>query len=179
MFMKKIFLLLSLFVTISLSAQNYKSSVGLVVGSYNGFSYKTFVSENVALQADLGFGLLATQGSVGVVGYEGLIYGVEKHWSFYANPNLYCQKEFYNTDWGGISAFIGGGLSLGLASEFSSSVVLGKWGINAIAGIEFGLDDEPFTFGLDFRPGYEMIFGHGLYGNFFYLALASSVRYIF
>ena len=116
--MKKIFLLLSLFVTISLSAQNYKSSVGLVVGSYNGFSYKTFVSENVALQADLGFGLLATQGSVGVVGYEGLIYGVEKHWSFYANPNLYCQKEFYNTDWGGISAFIGG-----ISANFDSNFV--------------------------------------------------------
>ncbi len=177
--MKKLFVLFFLTATLALSAQTYKQSVGLVVGSFNGFSYKTFMSENVALQADLGFGLLATQGSIGMVGYEGLIYGVEHHWSFHFNPNMYYQKTFHEENWGDISAFVGGGLSLGLASEFRNSLVFGKWGFNAIAGIEFSLDDAPFTFGLDFRPGYEMMFGHGVYGNFFDWAIALSARYTF
>lgn len=177
--MKKIFLSFFLIATIALSAQNYKQSVGLVVGSFNGFSYKNFISNNVALQTDLGFGLLATRGSIGMVGYEGLIYGIEHHWSFHFNPNLYYQKTFHEENWGNISAFAGGGLSLGLASEFRNSMVFGKCGFNAIAGIEFELDDAPFTFGLDFRPGYEMMFGHGIYGNFFDWAIAASVRYTF
>ena len=177
--MKKLLVLLFLTITIMLSAQTYKQSAGLVLGSFNGFSYKTFMSENVALQADLGFGLLATQGSIGLVGYKGLVYGVEQHWSFHFNPNLYYQKTFHEENWGDISAFVGGGVSLGLASEFSDSMVFGKWGFNAIAGIEFSLDDAPFTFGLDFRPGYEMMFGHGIYGNFFDWAIAASARYTF
>ena len=177
--MKKLLVLLFLTITIMLSAQTYKQSAGLVLGSFNGFSYKTFMSENVALQADLGFGLLATQGSIGLVGYKGLVYGVEHHWSFHFNPNLYYQKTFHEETWGDISAFVGGGVSLGLASEFYNSMVFGKWGFNAIAGIEFSLDDAPFTFGLDFRPGYEMMFGHGIYGNFFDWAIAASARYTF
>ena len=177
--MRKLFVLFFLTVTLALSAQTYKQSVGLVVGSFNGFSYKRFMSENVALQADLGFGLLATQGSIGMVGYEGLISVVENHWSFYLNPNMYYQKTFHEENWGDISAFVGGGLSLGLASEFQNSAVFGKWGFNAIAGIEFSLDDAPFVFGLDFRPGYEMMFGHGLYGNFFDWAITASARYTF
>ena len=177
--MKKLLVLLFLTITIMLSAQTYKQSAGLVLGSFNGFSYKTFMSENVALQADLGFGLLATQGSIGLVGYKGLVYGVEHHWSFHFNPNLYYQKTFHEENWGDISAFVGGGVSLGLASEFYNSKVFGKWGFNAIAGIEFSLDDAPFTFGLDFRPGYEMMFGHGIYGNFFDWAIAASARYTF
>jgi hypothetical protein len=61
--MKKLFLLLSLMATISISAQSYKHNFGIVVGSYNGLSYKTLVSENFAIQADLGVGFLTAPGS--------------------------------------------------------------------------------------------------------------------
>ncbi len=45
--MKKLFLLLSLMATISISAQTNKHSFGILIGSYNGLSYKTLVSENL------------------------------------------------------------------------------------------------------------------------------------
>ena len=61
--MKKLFLLLSLMATISISAQTYKHSFGILAGSYNGLSYKTLVNKNFAIQADLGVGFLSAPGS--------------------------------------------------------------------------------------------------------------------
>ena len=67
MIMKKICVFavaLSLVVT-SLAA-DYQKSVGLLVGNLTGFSYKHFITENLAIQSDLGIGILATAAGVGV-----------------------------------------------------------------------------------------------------------------
>ena len=182
--MKKIILLISMafIATGSLFAQDYNQSVGLVVGSLNGLSYKKFIKENVAVQTDLAFGLVATRASV-YHGGEYLGSGGEHFWTFQLQPNLYYQKNVFNTDWGNIAALVGGGMSLGYAEEFGSDLSMGKWGVNAIAGVEFILNNSPITVGLDFRPGYGLLFTSQSYGiltaHIFDWTLAASVRYCF
>ena len=160
-------------------AQTYQHSVGLVVGSLNGVSYKTFLGENFALQTDLAFGVVATQGGTEVAT------GEVRYWDFQVNPNAYYQKEVASFSWGTLSAYGGGGLSIGMAKFLGSysMPLMGKWGINAIAGVECGVNNLPIVFALDFRPGYGMLF-YGDYGytmtvNTFDWALAASVRYVF
>lgn len=177
--MKKFILLVS-FIAIasgSLFAQDYKNSIGVVAGSLNGLSYKTFIKEKVALQTDLAFGLIATRGSMNYYGYT--IVGEEHAWTFQLQPNLYYQNNILDANWGNIAALVGGGVSLGYAEEFGSSIHLGKAGFNAIAGVEFILKNTPITIGLDFRPGYGVLFNDMLALHMFDWALAANVRYCF
>ena len=182
--MKKIILLFAsiMLSTTCIYSQEYKNSIGIVAGSLNGLSYKTFVKENVAVQTDLAFGLLATRGTVYYAGYA--FSGEEHVWTFQLQPNVYYQKNIHDVAWGGIDAFVGGGASLGYAEEFGSDLSLGKFGLNAIAGIELILVDAPITVGLDFRPGYGMLFANiedymPITMHVFDWALAASVRYRF
>lgn len=174
-FTKK-FLLVVALVAAAASAQAqqpYKHSIGVSVGSLEGVSYKMFFTDQLALHADLGFQMLATVG--GSDGYTNDL----RFWTFVANPNVVYQDNITGWNWGGIGWFAGGGLSLGLAQGFSSSTTLGKWGINAIAGVELGLDDAPLAISLDFRPGYGMAFVENGSVSFFDWAIAASVRYTF
>lgn len=177
--MKRLLLLISMaFIAAgSLFAQDYKQSFGLVAGSLNGLSYKKFVKENVAIQTDLAFGLLATRATINYYGYS--YSGPEHAWTFQLQPNLYYQKNIFNGNSCNIAALVGGGVSLGYASEFYSNIDLGKWGINAIAGVEFILHNAPISIGLDFRPGYGMMFMPDLALHMFDWALAANVRYCF
>jgi hypothetical protein len=178
--MKKLVLVVvAMLATGVMYAQTYQHSVGLVVGSLNGVSYKTFLGENFALQTDLAFGVVATQGGTEVAT------GEVRYWDFQVNPNAYYQKEVASFSWGTLSAYGGGGLSIGMAKFLGSysMPLMGKWGINAIAGVECGVNNLPIVFALDFRPGYGMLF-YGEYGytmtvNTFDWALAASVRYVF
>lgn len=179
--MKRILLLISMafIATSSLFAQDYNQSFGLVAGSLNGLSYKKFVKENVAIQTDLAFGLLATRFTEYDY-YSGYSVSGEGHlWNFQLQPNLYYQNNVLNGNNLNIGAFIGGGVSLGYAQGFYNDLPLGKWGINAIAGIEFILNKTPLTIGLDFRPGYGMLFTSNQSLHMFDWALAASVRYCF
>ncbi len=175
-FAKKILLVVAL-VAAAASAQAqqpYKHSIGVSVGSLEGVSYKMFFTDQLALHADLGFQMLATVG--GSNGYTSDMY----FWTFVANPNVVYQDNITGWNWGGIGWFAGGGLSLGLAQGFGYfSLTSGKWGINAIAGVELGLDDAPLAISLDFRPGYGMRFRENYSTSFFDWAIAASVRYTF
>ena len=178
-FAKK-FLLVVALVAAAASAQAqqpYKHSIGVSVGSLEGVSYKMFFTDQLALHADLGFQMLATVG--GSDGYTNDL----RFWTFVANPNVVYQDNITGWNWGGIGWFAGGGLSLGLAQGFTKvdgvNTTLGKWGINAIAGVELGLDDAPLAISLDFRPGYGMAFVENGSVSFFDWAIAASVRYTF
>ena len=62
--MKKILLLaVAALASLGAFAQDYTHSAGLVVGNLNGLSYKYFISDELAIQADLGFGIISTSGS--------------------------------------------------------------------------------------------------------------------
>ena len=98
--MKKLVLVVvAMLATGVMYAQTYQHSVGLVVGSLNGVSYKTFLGENFALQTDLAFGVVATQGGTEVAT------GEVRYWDFQVNPNAYYQKEVASFSWGTLFIF--------------------------------------------------------------------------
>jgi len=196
--MKKVFFVIMLCAAcISVSAQGrYRHGVGVVVGSLNGLSYKTFLSENFCIQADAAFGIQHTIAGDFRVGeielpkkstYEGDI------WTASLNPNFLYQSLIQTWDWGGISVFGGAGFSLGCMDHFTAdptpidtyiNSVMGKFGVNVMAGVELGFDDVPVSIQLDLRPGYGLGFlptdhDQTVTMSFFDWAAALSVRYVF
>ena len=170
--MKKIILcLIVMGVSVGAFAQN--NEFGVVVGGFNGLSYKRIVNENFAIQTDLAVGFQRT-----VFNLEGIT-GPTDLFDFVLNPNFLFNKELNS----GFYAFAGGGLSLGLAQELLvPGITYGKFGINAMLGAGYKFQDFPISLSLDFRPGYGMLFHKGLSGmvvNTFDWHLALSARYCF
>jgi len=167
-------------------------SVGVLVGGMNGFTYKGFINDNLALQADLAFGLTA---SPMTVKYDGVKYddeGTYSMWDFSVNPNLLYQMDLDK----GFAFFAGGGLSLGMGKEFmykyegvgvsiNNADLCGKFGLNALVGAEYKFDDVPLSLGLEFRPGYGCAFRQDIEGgdrisyadSYFDWKLAAALRY--
>lgn len=160
--MKKVFFLLiamAIMTTsvVSLHAQApYKHSIGGIVGSYYGASYKTFLFDNFSLQVDCGAKLLYS-------------------WTFDLNPNLMLEKEIKNI---GLYWFVGGGASIGLGYYHLNNFAF-KIGLNAIGGVEYKFAKIPLTIQADIRPGFGTGFGSGGAYPFFDWASCASVRYTF
>lgn len=175
--MKKIIFSL-LCVAISMGAFAQDQEVGLVVGGFNGLSYKKMMSENFAIQTDLAVGFQRT--SIDWLGDSELITATADLFDFVINPNFLYHKELKH----GIYAFAGGGASVGLAQGLHASpnpITFGKFGLNAMIGAGYKLADLPLTFALDFRPGYAMLLNVKTETllSIFDWHLAASVRYCF
>lgn len=175
--MKKIIFSL-LCVAISMGAFAQDQEVGLVVGGFNGLSYKKMMSENFAIQTDLAVGFQRT--SIDWLGDSELITATADLFDFVINPNFLYNKELKH----GIYAFAGGGASVGLAQGLHASpnpITFGKFGLNAMIGAGYKLADLPLTFALDFRPGYAMLLNVKTETllSIFDWHLAASVRYCF
>jgi hypothetical protein len=127
----------------------------------NGASYKTFaLGDRLALQADLGVHLGMKNSA--------------NFWSLDLHPNAMYQRKIskVNLYW-----FAGGGLSLGYL--FSNSLDYGRFGVNAIGGLEYKFK-IPLALQFDFRPGYGMYFRqHVSPRSYFDWGLNLSVRYTF
>ena len=160
--MKKLLIgAIMLAIAIGASAQSYKASFGVNVGSFNGLSYKGFLTDNLALQVDLGVNLEGTIGQVDWYSGGSIIGGTNGTQTFYTcevNPNLMYQAEISSFGAGTISWFAGGGLNAGMMNnlDIKKSHPIFKWGVNAIGGIELKLANAPLALSLDFRPGYGM-----------------------
>lgn len=247
--MKKILLLaVAALASLGAFAQNYEHSAGVVVGNLNGLSYKHFISDELAIQADLGFGIVSTSGSlvdlkkISKDDYKSSVKSTCQSnaslWTFQIAPNFIWQKNIASMDWANLDFFVGGGISLGYAKmtkieglkgEVVTNIngqevkekygeeayryqkdsdwkdyydkAYGKFGINAMAGVEFAFTGAPITLSVDFRPGYGLLFTGdktesekeeakkykevgGSYSrsttyNFFDWTLAATVRYTF
>ena len=154
--MKKLMKIISLsFIVIFLTGNavtyaqsSYNHSIGVTVGTFYGPTYKTFLMEKMALQVDLGVKLNTILDWPGVA------------WDLELNPNLAYQSNIGNS---GLLWFAGGGLSLGYAfvetyKSYSDYFNAGKFGVNAIIGMEYIFSSVPLSLQLDFRPGYGLIF---------------------
>ena len=176
MIMKKVLFsfLVLIFATTSM-AQNQE--IGLVVGGLNGLSYKKHMTENFAIQTDLAVGFQRTD--FGIIGDGDFIPLHVDMFDFMLNPNFLYHKDLKY----GIYAEFGGGVSAGLMQTLHTikPATLGKFGINAFAGVGYKMDNLPLAFGLDFRPGYAMSINvpMELLLNQFDWHLAASVRYCF
>ena len=169
--MKK-FILCLITLGLSMGAFAQDNEAGLIVGGFNGLSYKKIMSENFAIQTDLAVGFQRT-----VFNLEGIT-GPTDLFDFVLNPNFLFNKELNS----GLYAFVGGGVSLGLAQELLILESYGKFGVNAMLGAGYKFQNFPISLSLDFRPGYGMLFHGdwlGMVVNTFDWHLAFSARYCF
>lgn len=158
--------------TFSIQAQApYKHSIGITTGTFEAVSYKTFFSDNLALQADFGYKVIV---SAGQHAHNILVQSLE------LNPNLMYEKNITK----GLYFLGGGGLSLGYSWStyydwyYSVRADFGKFGINAIAGVEYKFN-IPLTVQFDFRPGYGLLFAQHSTWSYFDWNLCAGVRYTF
>ncbi len=211
--MKKLTLFAALLLgALTVNAGDYKHSIGVNVGNQYGVSYKAFLfdNENLALQIDLGVRLQETSGSGKYKRGDASTFKFKSadFYTFEVNPNVLYQKEFFSFDGGKLSWFAGGGISLGLLGEYSlcslkwdtwsyywpdrvitdendAKTVYGKFGFNAIGGVELKFTKIPLAISCDFRPGYGLGFwGKKVNGDkvsetvhFFDYEIAVGVRY--
>ena len=152
----------------------YKHSIGVTVGNFEALSYKTFFTNHLALQLDLGY-----KYTIGATHYGNIdVNSVE------LNPNLMYEGHFTK----GLYGFIGGGVSLGYSWRWGVYDVLffssryrydyGKFGVNGILGFEYKFS-IPLTLQLDFRPGYGMLFNEDIDFDYFDWSVNLGVRYTF
>lgn len=162
----------------------YKNAIGIKVGSMEAFTYKTFLKKDLALEVDFGFRF----GNQYAYRYDGnpvKYYKNYPFWTFEVNPNLLYQAGIRQWGFGGLDWFVGGGLSLGGAQrmyefkDYYTTSVTGKFGLNAMAGLELAFYEVPLAVALDFRPGYGMLFSSDFVGAYFDWAFCLGVRYTF
>ena len=130
----------------SVSAKNYKHSLGLGTGMSYGVSYKTMVAQHFTIIADLDYGYSFTGGDVnGMIDF----FGARANFAYQGDA---ASGQNIDLDW-----FAGGGTQLGAAGNFTG----GKWGFNGIGGIEINFVNAPIAITADFRPGYSLAFFPG------------------
>jgi len=157
--MKKTFLLLAFIAIISLSVsgQDYKTSVGLRAGLPYGLTAKHFLSKTNALE-----GILASS------------------WGGFVITGLY-ENEHWTGQYPGLNWFWGAGAHIGFwdgdrnpnfDDTYGGNAVLG---LDAILGLEYTFDEIPLNLSIDLLPTFNII-GYTGWGG---INGALSVRYVF
>lgn len=166
MAMKKYILLSTLVLMVSFGsiAQEktpYKATIGARLGVLTGFTYKTFVNDNFALEGVVGSRLFNNAMVAGLVQY---------HFT-----------QITEVTELGIYPYVGGGIHLGYGYGYVGSRGWGSYaspypvvGIDAVVGAEYKFKDAPFAVGLDLMPFFDFI-------NFFpgFYSVGVTGRYIF
>ena len=148
--------LLAAFATaFSASAQDYRTAVGLRVGSTNGITIKHFTKRNVALE-----GIVSTRWRG--VGLTGLIEG---HTRFLGINRL---NFIYGA---GGHVYIWGEGNRGYAPYQRSSIA----GLDALLGLEYNFREVPINIGIDWKPTLNFSVDNGFWGD----EAAISIRYTF
>lgn len=174
--MKKILTLCVLALTIATTAKA-QFEIGGVVGGLNGASCKYWLSDKLALQADLAVGLTQAAGGIYYKGNHGPDFN-QGFYDFTLNPNVAYHFDLPEN----FQLYAGGGLNLGLVSYIENTDpqgISGKFGINALAGVAYNFADYPIVLAFDFRPGYGLGFtkSDAAHLSFFDWKIAVAVRY--
>lgn len=196
--MRRLLTVLSAFLIVaSVSAQEYRHSLGIIAGSFNGVSYKYHPYDNFAIQVDLGASINKTPFGKASYRYAGLKLDFNEgapvvNISYQINPNFMWQGELTDN----LYMFLGGGFSVGVMTldadvwtHTGYHVKLkneseAKFGLNGILGLEYCFEETPLTLGLDFRPGYGVEYDHvtpdiSYERHFFDWSLSAALRYNF
>jgi len=176
--MKRLFLILAM-AAVTISGMAQKHEIGAVVGGLNGLSYKYWLSDKFALQADLAVGLTAAPTGVYYQGTNVLGGTVtNSQYDFTINPNVLYHWDLPSN----FKIYAGGGINFGLMSDIRNTdpdAIFGKFGINADAGVSYHFDNIPLVLACDFRPGYGLGFrdANTPHLSFFDWKLGFAVRY--
>jgi hypothetical protein len=155
--MKKL-VLISIFFTIalSLSAQDYRTSLGVRGGLPSGLTIKHFLNKNNALE-----GIMAlSYGGFVVTG----LYEFEKWTGIYPSLNWYIGAGAY-------AGFWDAGDNPNLPDTFTGSVI----GIGLVGGLEYTFDEIPLNLALDILPTFNLAGTSGWGG----MSGGLSIRYVF
>ncbi len=159
-----LFLAFCLFGT-ALSAQNYKSAIGLRLGYPWAFSYKTFINESHAIEATANFR------TWGYLYYRYTRLGVAA--TYQVHNDLSSVAE-------GFQWYYGGGVGVGFYRYNYDDVFVGTEssggvGVNLIGaiGLDYKFADIPLNLSLDWQPN----FGFIRNGGFGYDNGGLAVRY--
>jgi hypothetical protein len=155
--MKKNLILIAFCLCIAtiVSAQEYKTGIGIRAGFSSGLTIKYFENHNVALE-----GLLTTR------------------WQGFDITGLYeVHNQAFEVDH--LNWYYGGGAHLGFyngsnASWGKNGTAYTVVGIDGILGLEYSFDDIPINIGIDWKPALNLIGYTGLWSEG-----GLSVRYIF
>jgi hypothetical protein len=149
-----IFFLMFTWNAVPASGQLYNTGVGARLGFFNGITVKHFLQEGHALE-----GILSTR-------WNGLII-----------TGLYeIQRPF--TDVTNLEWYYGGGAHVGFwqegryRSDLEASSV---FGLDLILGVEYTIDEVPFSVSLDWKPGFNILGDNRWWGD----GVALSIRYTF
>jgi len=163
--MKKIFsVVLVAMLALSVSAAEYKHSVGMVAGLGIGAQYKTMVMDDFTIIAEAGY-FMNLDGGTGA-GYMGGLGNCVL--AYQANIT---EGEGIKLDW-----YVGGQAKLGVMNGGNAGI----FGFGAAGGLEANMVNAPISFSLDFRPGYAFLFnGNAAGGHMFDYSINLGVRYTF
>ena len=145
----------------TISAKEYKHSLGMVAGLGIGAQYKVMVTDNFTIFEEFGYlgGCLADQ--AGALPYDGAV------------NNLVAEGQGIKLDW-----YVGGQLKTGYLQGGAGII-----GVGAVGGIEANMTNAPIAFSFDFRPGYGCLLadnGGGVAaGHAFDFSFNLGVRYTF
>jgi hypothetical protein len=158
--MKKLVIGVSIFLVmfagniVPASGQLYNTGVGARLGFFNGITVKHFLQEGHAVE-----GILSTR------------------WEGFIITGLYeIQRPF--TDVNNLEWYYGGGAHIGFwrAGRYRfDSEASSVFGLDLILGIEYTIDEVPFSVSLDWKPGFNILGDNRWWGD----GVALSIRYTF
>lgn len=143
--MKKILTLClaAMLAVVTVSAKDYKVSLGMVGGSGIGVQFKALPVEHFAIMEEFGYlGCYSAAGKDFNIGYMG---AVDQVVLAYQTSPLAEGKGIK------LHVYAGGQLKVGYINLGNDA---GLVGIGAAAGIEANMSNAPIAFSFDFRPGY-------------------------
>ncbi len=157
----------------------YTHSLGVTFGNMEAFSYKIFLTDNIAISADVGFKWTLTRATYHEKGTNYIWRGSTTPMTIELNPNIMYESPAgrNNLYW-----FAGAGLSAGYAwSNYQyewgvARISYGKFGMNAIGGVEYKFK-FPLTLQADFRPGFGLLFNHNYNVTYFDWGIFVGARY--
>ena len=132
--MKKILTLCLIILTMATTAKA-QFEVGAVAGGLNGASCKYWLSDKLALQADLAVGLTYITGGMYYKGKKALDFN-QSIYDFTLNPNVAYHFDLPAN----LKLYAGGGFNLGMMSYIENTDpngISGKFGINGLAGVSW------------------------------------------
>lgn len=148
----------------TVSAKEYKYSLGVVGGLGLGAQFKTMVTDNFTIIEEFGYFTCISNAA-----YAGAI------------DNLvlaYQTKPLASGQGIDLKVYTGGQIKLGYSGNAGFDA--GLFGFGAVAGIEANMKNAPIAFSFDFRPGYAFQFnGGGAGAHMFDYSFNLGVRYTF
>ena len=131
----------------TVSAKDYKLSLGMVGGSGIGVQFKALPLEHFAIMEEFGYlGCYAAAGSINGnsfnIGYMGAVDQVVL---------AYQTSPLAEGNGVKLSVYAGGQVKVGYINMGNDAGIIG---FGAAAGIEGNMSNAPIAFSFDFRPGY-------------------------